>query len=389
MPVNLAPRPSRCAVCESLPELPSGAGRLDLWLPAAHAQGKTMGALRRLGLAPRTGDAFGVSVDVGTAPLGALVGTVADALTSVEVEDTRVLFSPAGAAPTAADLARVASLARFRALLDAGWIVALLEAERLASLFQPIVLGADPACVIGHEALLRGVGDDGSLLPPFPLFEGARRAGLLFQLDLAARRTHIANAAARRLDGLLFLNFTPTAIYDPAMCLRSTVAAIDAAGIAHDRVVFEVVEFEGPADTDHLRRILDYYRAAGFRVALDDVGAGYSSLNRLHLLRPDLIKLDLQLVRDVHTDPYKALVAEKLLELAQSLGIPVLAEGVETEGELHWLQAREVTYLQGYLFGRPAAEPRTVAPLPRGAELVSLLPTDRRAPAADAGELLR
>jgi EAL domain-containing protein (putative c-di-GMP-specific phosphodiesterase class I) len=233
--------------------------------------------------------------------------------------------------------------------------------------------------VIGHEALLRGVGIDGSMLPPFPLFEGARRAGLLFQLDLAARRTHIASAAARGLEGLLFLNFTPTAIYDPAMCLRSTVAAIDAAGIPHDRVVFEVVEFEGLADTDHLRRILDYYRTAGFRVALDDVGAGYSSLNRLHLLRPDLIKLDLQLVRDVHADPYKALVAEKLLELAHSLGIPVLAEGVETEDELTWLQARRVTYLQGFLFGRPAAEPRPIAPLPQGAELASWLDVAPRA----------
>ena len=373
MPVNSEPRPSRCAVCESLPDLPRGAGRLDLWLPAPHAQGKAMGALRRLGLAPSTGPAHGVTVEVGVTPLADVVGALADALTTVEVEDARVLFSAGNAAPSSADLSRVASLARFRALLDAAWIVELLEAERMTSLFQPIVLGADPSRVIGHEALLRGVGPDGAMLPPFPLFEGARRAGLLFQLDLAARRTHIASAAARRLDGLLFLNFTPTAIYDPAMCLRSTVAAIDAAGIPHDRVVFEVVEFEGLADTDHLRGILDYYRAAGFRVALDDVGAGYSSLNRLHLLRPDLIKLDLQLVRDVHVDPYKALVAEKLLELAYSLGIPVLAEGVETEGELTWLQARQVTYLQGFLFGRPAAEPRAIAPLPAGAELASWL----------------
>ena len=295
MPVNSESRPSRCAVCESLPELPRGAGRLDLWLPAPHAQGKAMGALRRLGLTPSTGASHGVAVEVGATPLARVVAALADALTNVEAEDARVLFSAGNAAPSSADLSRVASLTRFRALLDAEWIVDLLEAERMTSLFQPIVLGADPTRVIGHEALLRGVAVDGTLLPPFPLFEGARRAGLLFQLDLAARRTHIASAAARRLDGLLFLNFTPTAIYDPAMCLRSTVAAIDAAGIPHDRVVFEVVEFEGLADTDHLRGILDYYRAAGFRVALDDVGAGYSSLNRLHLLRPDLIKLDMQL----------------------------------------------------------------------------------------------
>ncbi|MDF1504201.1 EAL domain-containing protein [Roseisolibacter sp. H3M3-2] len=352
-----------CATCEVLPVLPRGAGRLHLWLPSAHGVAKTTAAARRLGLAPRAGAAHGVSVDVGDEALPDVAAALADALTALERDDTRVLFTPGGAEPSAADVSRVASLARFQALLDSAWLVEVMERQRLTSHFQPIALGDDPTRVVGHEALLRGVDADGALLPPVRLFDAARRAGLLFPLDLAARRTHIAGAAAAGLDGLLFLNFTPTAIYDPAMCLRSTVAAIDAAGIAHERIVFEVVESEGIADTDHLRAILDYYRRAGFRVALDDVGAGYSSLNRLHLLRPDLLKLDLQLVRDVHADPYKAVVAEKVLELADSLAIPVLAEGVETAEELAWLQARGIRYVQGWHVGRPAAAPRPVARL--------------------------
>jgi EAL domain-containing protein (putative c-di-GMP-specific phosphodiesterase class I) len=365
-----APRP-RCATCEVLPTLPRGAGRLHVWLPSAHGVAKTVAAARRLGVAYHLGEAHGVALSVGEGALAATAAAVAGALTALEADDTRVLFVAGAAEPSAADVARVSSLTRFQALLDSAWLVDVLEEARLTSLFQPIALGDDPGRVVGHEALLRGAGADGAVLPPARLFEAARRAGLLFPLDLAARRTHIASAARAGLGGLLFLNFTPTAIYDPAMCLRSTVAAIDAAGIAHERVVFEVVESEAIADTDHLRAILDYYRAAGFRVALDDVGAGYSSLNRLHLLRPDLLKLDMQLVRGVHADPYKAVVAEKVLELADTLGIPVLAEGVETADELAWLQARRIRYVQGWHVGRPAAEPRAVAATPADAGLRS------------------
>jgi EAL domain-containing protein (putative c-di-GMP-specific phosphodiesterase class I) len=319
--------------------------------PARHRQG------RRRGPPARTP---GLAITVDDDALAPLVADVAESLSALEAADARALFV-AGDAPLGADhVGRVTSFARLHALLDAGWLVALLEERRLTSLFQPIALGADPTRVVGHEALLRGVGADGALVPPGQLFDGARRAGLLFQLDLAARRTHIASAARVGLGGLLFINFAPTAIYDPASCLRSTVAAIDAAGIAHERVVFEIVETEATSDTAHLRRILDYYRGVGFRVALDDVGAGYSSLNRLHLLRPDLLKLDMELVRGVHADPYKAVVAGKVLDLADTLGIPVVAEGIETDEELAWVRERGVAYVQGWRIGRPAAEPRPV-----------------------------
>jgi EAL domain-containing protein (putative c-di-GMP-specific phosphodiesterase class I) len=357
----------RCAVCETLPTAPSGAGRLHLWLPNPHALGKAQARVRALGLDATTErNAHALTVQVVADVLPALVGTLGGALSTLEVDDSRALFVP-GDAPLAAEhVAQVTSLARLQALVEGTWLVTLLEEEdrgggRLASHFQPIVRGDDPSCVVGHEALLRGTAPDGTTIPPQSLFEGARRAGLLFQLDLAARRAHIRNAARAGAEGLLFLNFAPTAIYDPTTCLRSTVAAIDAAGIAHERVVFEIVESEGMTDTAHLRRILDYYRSAGFRVALDDVGSGYSSLNRLHLLRPDLLKLDMELVRDVHADPYKAVVTEKVFDLAHSLGIPVLAEGVETAEELAWMQARGVAYVQGYLTGRPAPVPRAAS----------------------------
>jgi EAL domain-containing protein (putative c-di-GMP-specific phosphodiesterase class I) len=122
-------------------------------------------------------------------------------------------------------------------------------------------------------------------------------------------------------------------------------------------VVFEITEAEDAGDVGHLKNIVDYYRGRGFRVALDDVGSGYSSLNLLHQLRPDFVKLDMELVRGVADDPYKATVASKLLELARSLGVATVAEGVETEGELRWVREQGADYTQGYLIARPQSSP--------------------------------
>jgi EAL domain-containing protein (putative c-di-GMP-specific phosphodiesterase class I) len=128
-------------------------------------------------------------------------------------------------------------------------------------------------------------------------------------------------------------------------------------------VVFEVVESEDVPDTAHLLAILEEYRGAGFAVALDDVGAGYSSLNLLAKLKPDYLKIDMGLIRGVDRDAYKAQVAGKVLEMARALGVLTVVEGVETAGERDWAVAHGADFLQGYLFAKPSAEP----PLPRAA----------------------
>ena len=103
----------------------------------------------------------------------------------------------------------------------------------------------------------------------------------------------------------------------------------------------------------------DYYRSFGFPSALDDVGAGYSSLNLIHVLRPDIIERDMELVRNVNRDPYKARIAANLLDIANVLGIDALAEGIETEGELEWVQQHGAKYVQGFLIARPTPTPVT------------------------------
>ncbi len=264
--------------------------------------------------------------------------------------------------PQLRDFSRITKLSEFVNLSQSGWLLKMLAAESFTNHFQPIVYTEDTSRIFAQEALLRGIDENRSLIAPGPMLSVAREANLLFQLDRVARLTAIREAVRLGLANRIFINFTPTAIYDPAFCLRSTVSAVEQAGIAHENVVFEVTESERAQDISHLKNILSFYRDAGFLIALDDLGAGYSSLNLIHQLRPDFIKLDMELVRNVHQDPYKAVITEKILDIAQSLNIKTIAEGVECQEELRWLRTHNATFVQGYLIAKPVAQPVTSTP---------------------------
>jgi len=356
------PERRSCMRCEVLPAPTDRAGDLHCWFPAPHVANKARDILRDLGLVPRPSAGDGIACAIPAADQDRVEAAFRERLSKLECEDTRALSTGLDAPLVPDDLARVESLARLLARRGSRWLVTMLEEGRITSHFQPIMHAAAPETVYGHEALLRGTTANGEIVAPRMMFDAARDAGLLFQLDLAARRSAITAARQHELRGALFVNFAPTAIYDPASCLRSTVAAVDQAGIQRGDVVFEIVETDRAHDPGHLRRILDYYRNAGFRVALDDVGAGYSSLNLIHELRPDLLKLDMELIRGVDTDSYKARLVENLLNVATILDIDTLAEGIETEGELRWVQEHGARYVQGFLLRRPLAVPLPVTP---------------------------
>ncbi len=348
-----------CARCEQLPSKIPDDGQLYLWFPLGHTLGKALNGLQGAGIAhERLDDRQSIMVPLAAGQLAPLLTRLEAALSRQELHDTQSLFTAEPGLPHLSAFPRVTPLKRFIGMVQSGWLHDLLEEERVISHFQPIVHAAEPTRVFAHEALLRGLDPVGELIPPGRLFDAARDAGFLFQLDLLARRTAIYDAARNDLTGCLFINFNPTAIYDPTFCLRTTVAAIDATGFSRDQIVFEVTESDRAQDAGHLQRILTFYRSAGFQIALDDFGSGYSSLNLLHQLRPDFLKLDIELIRGVHADPYKALIARKILETARELGLQTIAEGIETPEELSWVQAHGADFVQGYLLGRPASVPR-------------------------------
>lgn len=347
-----------CSRCETLPAAPEGEGRLYVWFPDRETRRRA--ALHLAEHGPRTLDGDGLVVRVDGRHAMPLAESLSAAL--APRDGVRLLWMAGDREPSLDDFPRVVPLQQFLDVRRSDWLLHVLSGRRLTSHFQPIVAAADTSQVFGHEALLRGLDAEARPIAPGSLLAAARAADLLFQLDLAARQSAIREAARHGLAGRLFINFTPNAIYNPAYCLRSTVAAVAQAGIAPEQVIFEVIESERVHDLGHLERILGVYREAGFRIALDDLGAGYSSLALMSRLRPDFVKLDMELIRGVDRDPYKAVIAEELLALARKLGIRSVAEGIESPGELAWLRGHGADYVQGYLIAAPAAKPAVALP---------------------------
>jgi EAL domain-containing protein (putative c-di-GMP-specific phosphodiesterase class I) len=346
-----------CKRCEVLPHVMQGAAHLYLWLPLGHSAGKVRRMLTQWSLEHEQLDGQALRVMLEAGQQEDFAAELSQVLMAQEIADTRALWMEEGRLPGLADMAQIMPLRQFLGRSQGNWLLDLLREERLTSHFQPIVRADDTSVIFAQEALLRGLTPDNAIISLGKVFDAARDAGLLFQLDLAARRSAIAHAGRHAIDSHIFINFNPTAIYDPNFCLRTTVQAIHEMNLDSSRVVFEIIESDRSADISHLRRITDYYRAAGFQIAMDDMGAGYSSLNMIHQLRPDYIKLDMELIRDVHQDPYKAMIAQKMLEIALELGIKTVAEGVECLEELAWVQAHGATYVQGYLIAKPSATP--------------------------------
>jgi EAL domain-containing protein (putative c-di-GMP-specific phosphodiesterase class I) len=196
------------------------------------------------------------------------------------------------------------------------------------------------------------------------LFFVAEQAGWLHRLDRIGRESAIAGAGSWLGDDDLFVNFNPTSIYRPQVCLASTERVVHEAGIDPSQLVFEVVESHAVADRGHLVSVLDHYRSLGWRVALDDAGAGWSSLSLLAAVRPDVVKLDKALVQELPDDGART-VLRAVIDLAHQLGAVVVAEGIETERLAEEVTALGADLGQGWLFGRPV-RPEPPAEEPEG-----------------------
>lgn len=233
----------------------------------------------------------------------------------------------------------------------------LLKSSRIYSHFQP-VFARDATTIWGYECLMRANDLTGGSLSPAQILEWARAENLLSMLDRVCRETHLENASKTLPRGRkILINFMPTAIYEPAFCLRSTQRVIDRLNLNPADIVFEVVESEEVKDEEHLRRILDYYRQAGFMTALDDFGAGSSGLGLLASLSPDLIKIDRNLVARAALHKNHTAVVRGLVQIARECGQLILAEGIESEQELKVMQELGVDLFQGFYLARPSAHP--------------------------------
>ncbi len=346
-----------CPFCEQAPPPRLRAGRLYLHFPLSHTFGKARASLAQAGLTVHVEGAV-LDAEVPEDRMEGVIDALDSSLTSIERAGIRALIVPSGRDAQLDDFFGLESLDRLIERYRAEPLLDLVRNDQLTSVYQPIVWARDPDDVFAYEALLRG---PGGVALPHTFFQTARNADLLPALDVAARRSAIRGAARHGITARIFINFAPSSIYDPDFCLRSTIETVDSLGFPHEQVVFEVIESDEVTDVAHLRNILQRYRDAGFGVALDDLGAGYASLTLLSDLRPDYVKLDMSLIRGVDADRYKALIADKLIETAHAVELPVIAEGVENVREFEWARDHGVELIQGYYIARPASPPPLLA----------------------------
>jgi EAL domain-containing protein (putative c-di-GMP-specific phosphodiesterase class I) len=185
----------------------------------------------------------------------------------------------------------------------------------------------------------------------------ARAAGLTLQLDSHACHTAVSEASRHRISTKLFVNVTPSSLCDAGHGVAEAVRALEELRLSPHQIVFEMVECEPVTDWRMLRKVLERYRECGFQFALDDFGAAYSSPVTLSELRPEYVKLDRALIRGVQSDPGRSSLAGRLLEAGRAFGAKIIAEGVETVGEYHWVLEQGVEYAQGFYISRPATPP--------------------------------
>lgn len=235
-----------------------------------------------------------------------------------------------------------------------------LGAVSLDVAFQPIV-ELTTFRPLGYEVLGRAHTLDGGVpASPAALLEQAHARGTLLRLDRAWRAIAIDRIASASMhEGLhWFFNVDTRCIEDPEWTSGFTRAALESAGLPQLRVVIELGERDPLLDAARLARIVPRYACQGFTIALDDLGAGHASLNRLVELRPDVAKLDMKLIRGIDADPYRLALLKSLVRFADEVGMLLVAEGIETPAELEAVRHQGVTFGQGYLLGRPRALPR-------------------------------
>jgi EAL domain-containing protein (putative c-di-GMP-specific phosphodiesterase class I) len=216
--------------------------------------------------------------------------------------------------------------------------------------FQPIVDLANHR-IWGYEALVRGMNGESAFSILSQVSDASR-----YRFDQAARVMAIETAG--RLfagqDLRLSINFMPNAVYEPNACIQKSLAAAKRAGFPRSNLMFEFTENERMGDPAHVERIVETYRKLGFWTALDDFGAGYAGLALLSKLQPDLIKIDMELLRDIHLSRAKQVIVAGIVGIARALDIQVLGEGVESDEELTVLRAAGISLFQGYHFAKPA-----------------------------------
>lgn len=233
----------------------------------------------------------------------------------------------------------------------------ILSSESVSSLYQPII-DRYSGEIFAYEALSRGPSDS-VLHAPLQLFDYARQHGLLSEIENLCRKKAIEGFVRQQLPGKLFINISPDVLEQVHHPKEMTIELLDQYGLSTNQVVIELTEQHPGSDELTLLQALSHYQKMGLSIALDDLGAGYSSLRLWSQARPEFVKIDRHFIENIDTDSTKQEFVRSFVEIAQSMHCKVIAEGVETQGEFEYLCKLKIDYFQGYYFCKPLAIPPT------------------------------
>lgn len=219
------------------------------------------------------------------------------------------------------------------------------------TVFQPIVSLADGS-ILGYEALSRG--PHGSPLEyPDVLFDAARKLGRTWELESLCRAKALERAREILPEYRLFLNVDPKVIYDEKFRRGFTKELLGKYHLDPANIIFEITEKSSVEDYKSFKKVIDNYMDQGYKIAIDDAGAGYSGLNLVAEIRPQYLKIDMKLIRNIDKDSLRRNLVKTLYDFCIVSGIKIIAEGIETINELNTLIDIGIHYGQGYLIQRP------------------------------------
>jgi diguanylate cyclase (GGDEF)-like protein len=229
----------------------------------------------------------------------------------------------------------------------------IIENKHFTTLFQPIFSLSNGA-VVGYEALTRGP-EESVLYNPEKLFESAKNENLLWEMELSTRSSAIEKFLSLQSDKILFLNVDPDIIKDEKFVKGFTKHLYENM-IKQSNIVFEITEKTAIKDYIEFKKIIENYKTQGYKIAIDDVGTGYSGLTTISEVRPNYIKIDIFLIRDIDKDNFKKSIVRALVELANNSNLKLIAEGIETLDELKTVIELGIPMAQGFLLGKPSKE---------------------------------
>ena len=254
-------------------------------------------------------------------------------------------------------LSQAAHLRRADELLTLERLQDILLRERVATAYQPI-LRLQEGTILGFEALSRGPRGSG-LETAKELFDAAKANGLLVELDRLCRKRALLSSGRIPSNAKIFVNTLPATLRDPQFRGKALIDSLDRAQVAPDRIVIEITEDEVIENYPLFRETMAYFTDLGMSFAVDDVGAGHSGLEQIAKLKPGYLKIDTELVRDVHVSHVNRSMVKAIIALGHGIGARVIAEGIQNEEETQVLRAVGVDFGQGYYLARPetAQEP--------------------------------